>query len=283
MTIGQFSRRSGLTVKALRYYDRVNLIKPAHVDCETNFRSYDPTQLPSARLIAQLRSVDVPLEDIRRVVESDDPDREVESVLLEHRWRLEARSARITGNLHRVIHFLQEGMASDMSKTHEKTDLLSEDEERRLAIGLFNGAWVLLETEDRTRQQDDEMLHMAHAARRHWGRVGGPEHLARGEWQCSRVYSVLGRPEPARYHAQRVLDLCQENGLADFDIAAAYEALARAAAVAGELEEAREMTELALKACEQIADDEDRNIVLADLETIPGQPRFLVTPQMPTA
>ena len=68
---------------------------------------------------------------------------------------------------------------------------------RQLAVDLFNHVWTLLATPDRTMDQDDEMLHAAHASRYHWGEVGDAANRARGEWQCSRVYSVLGRPEPA--------------------------------------------------------------------------------------
>jgi hypothetical protein len=60
----------------------------------------------------------------------------------------------------------------------------------------------------------------------------------------------------------------------DWDLAFAYEALARAQAVAGDAGLAREFTDRALAATEDIADDEDRDLVLADLETIPGQPRY---------
>jgi tetratricopeptide (TPR) repeat protein len=147
---------------------------------------------------------------------------------------------------------------------------------RLLAAQLFNETWALMEQEERTRADDDRMIHAAHASRYHWGRVPGatPAHLARGEWQISRVYTVLGRPEPALYHARRVLDLCQENGIGDWDLAFAYEALARAYAVAGDARHAREYTDQALAAAGDIADDEDRDLVLADLETIPGQPRY---------
>jgi tetratricopeptide (TPR) repeat protein len=99
-------------------------------------------------------------------------------------------------------------------------------------------------------------------------------HLARGEWLISRVYAVLGRPEPALHHARRVLELCQENGIGDWDLAFAYEALARAHAVAGDAAQARDCTDQALAATEDIAEDEDRDLVLADLETVPGQPRY---------
>jgi hypothetical protein len=147
-------------------------------------------------------------------------------------------------------------------------------DERRLAAALFNGTWRLLDKPDRTRAEDDEMLHMAHASRYHWGVVGEPANLARGEWQCSRVYAVLGRPEPCLHHARRVLDLTTENGLGDFDLAFAYESLARAHAIAGDADRARSYTEQALAAAESIAEDEDRDLLFTDLESIPGQDRF---------
>ncbi len=105
---------------------------------------------------------------------------------------------------------------------------------RALAVALFNHVWTLLEMEDRTREQDDQMLHAAHASRHHWGVVGAPVNLARGEWQCSRVYSVLGRGEPAIHHGRRCLEICQQHGIGDFDVAFAYEALTRGYAVSGD-------------------------------------------------
>jgi hypothetical protein len=85
---------------------------------------------------------------------------------------------------------------------------------------------------------------------------------------------VLGRPEPALHHARRVLGICQENGIADWDLGFAYEALARASAVAGDAGQARSYTDQALAAAKEIAEDDDRDLLLADLETIPGQPRY---------
>lgn len=72
----------------------------------------------------------------------------------------------------------------------------------------------------------------------------------------------------------RLMDLCQENGIGDWDLAFAYEALARAHAIAGGADQAREYTDQALAAAEDIAEDGERELVLADLETIPGQPRY---------
>jgi tetratricopeptide (TPR) repeat protein len=148
------------------------------------------------------------------------------------------------------------------------------EDERRLAASLFNGTWTLIEKEDRTRDEDDAMLHMAHASAHHWRQVGAAENRARAEWQCSRVYAVLGRGEPCLHHARRVLDICRESGLGDFDLAFAYEALARGYAAVGDAERARAHTEQALAAADDISEDDDRALLLADLETIPGQPRF---------
>ena len=106
---------------------------------------------------------------------------------------------------------------------------------RTLAADLFNHIWTLLEKTDRTPAEDDEMIHCAHASRYHWGEVGEGVNLARYEWQCSRVYAVLGRSEPALWHARRCVALNEANGTADWDIASAYEAMARAHLAAGDL------------------------------------------------
>lgn len=112
------------------------------------------------------------------------------------------------------------------------------------------------------------MVHAAHASRFHWSKVGTAVHLARGEWQISRVYAVLKRPEPALYHAQRCLQICEANSIGDFDLAFAYEALARACAVAGKVKVSQQYVEKAKTASAQIKDEEDRALVLTDLETI---------------
>ena len=115
------------------------------------------------------------------------------------------------------------------------------------------------------------MLHAAHASRFHWGEVGEPVNFARGEWQVSRVYAVLGRSEPALFHARRCLEICRAHQIGDFDLAFAYEALARASAVAGRPDDAARYAELARQAGEQIAEQDDREIFFADLATVPGQ------------
>jgi hypothetical protein len=149
--------------------------------------------------------------------------------------------------------------------------IVSADVHRRLAVDLFNFVWTLLEKPERTREDEDTMIHAAHASRYHWGEAGTAVNLARGEWQVSRVYATLARAEPALHHARRCLELCQEHEaeLDDFDLPYAYEALARAHAVARNGEEARRYARLAREAGERIAEADDREHFLEDLASLP--------------
>jgi hypothetical protein len=139
---------------------------------------------------------------------------------------------------------------------------------RRWGVDLFNGVWRLIERTDRSPDDEALMIHQAHASLYHWLQAGTPNHAARGEWLCSRVYCVLERPEPALYHARRVLAICQRHGIGDWDLAFAYEALARAHALAGDGEQAREWLARARQAGTEIATDEDRELLRCDLATI---------------
>ena len=67
---------------------------------------------------------------------------------------------------------------------------------------------------------------------------------------------MIERAEPALYHARRCLEICEANGIGDFDLAFAYEALARASAVAGDGEAARGYVDLARTARDGIVEDE---------------------------
>jgi len=68
LTIGEFARRSGLSVRALRLYDRIGLLQPAEVTPATGYRRYASRQLYAARLIGLLRRLDMPLTQIAEIV-----------------------------------------------------------------------------------------------------------------------------------------------------------------------------------------------------------------------
>ncbi len=141
--------------------------------------------------------------------------------------------------------------------------------ERSLAVGLFNHVWELLELPDRTAMQDDAMVHAAHASRWHWGQVGSPQHWAVGEWQCSRVYAVLGRGDESLHHARRCLALTEEFPMDDFVAASAHEALARAYAVNGDIDAAIAERNAAYGLAVELEDDDDRGVIEGDLGTLP--------------
>ncbi len=149
---------------------------------------------------------------------------------------------------------------------------LSPEQHRQCAKALFNSVWTLLEQPDRTGDEDDLMVHRAHAMMLHWLQVGEPVNFARGEWQLSRVYAVLGRFEPAVHHAERCRVICEDNGLGAFDKAFACEALARAHAVGGNEPEMESFLDRARAAAREVDDEADRAILLADLTTVRSSP-----------
>ncbi|MFD8201499.1 MerR family transcriptional regulator [Streptomyces sp. NPDC059701] len=73
LTIGAFAARARLSAKALRLYDRLGLLVPAHVDETTGYRYYRTGQVEHARLVALLRQLDMPLARVAEVVRADGP------------------------------------------------------------------------------------------------------------------------------------------------------------------------------------------------------------------
>ncbi len=72
LTIGEFSRMTHLSVKALRHYDDVGLLSPAQVDDSSGYRRYATGQVPIAQVIRRFRDLDMPLEEIRTVLNAPD-------------------------------------------------------------------------------------------------------------------------------------------------------------------------------------------------------------------
>lgn len=68
--IGAFSRRTGLSVRALRLYDELGVLRPAFVDPASGYRSYDLSQAMTATVIGMLRSIGMPLRDIAQVLDA---------------------------------------------------------------------------------------------------------------------------------------------------------------------------------------------------------------------
>ena len=90
--IGRFSKMTRLSVKALRLYDEIGLLPPAHVDPSSGYRYYELGQANRAEAVRILRSVEMPLDEIRLILETDDAEL-VHKQLVAHRERLAERLA----------------------------------------------------------------------------------------------------------------------------------------------------------------------------------------------
>jgi hypothetical protein len=141
-------------------------------------------------------------------------------------------------------------------------------EHRQLGIELYNRTWELLEAGT----DPDETVHAAHASAYHWlhAAAATPANRARSHWLCSHVYAVLGRPEPALHHGERCLALVEgaPEEMEEFDLPSAYEALARANAVAGNTAEAERFLELGRTEVAKMTDADDREHLESQLASI---------------
>lgn len=140
--------------------------------------------------------------------------------------------------------------------------------QRKFAADLFNRVWDLMEQDERTDVENQEMIHAAHASRYHWGVVGEAINFARGEWQISRVYSILGFGEAALRHAQYCLMWCEQESIGAIDLAFAHEALARAYKVLDQTDKKEQHLRIAHKIGEKIDDKENREWLNSNLDTI---------------
>lgn len=264
-TVGEVARLSGLTPKALRHYDQRGLLVPVS-SSPTGYRLYSDEQVALARRIARLRDVELPLETIRTIITHDD-DLDVRRLLAAHRTRLQSRGERIRHSIHALTHLIDDTPGVLMTLDHTPAE--PADDERALAARLYNETWSLLQNEERTARDDDRMLHMAHASRFHWDNVGTDQHRSIGEWQISRVHAALGRGPSAVFHAERAVEYAQKSTVEDWVRASAREGLARAHAVAGNLEAARQARDESLALLDTISDDDDRQVIAADIESLP--------------
>lgn len=93
---------------------------------------------------------------------------------------------------------------------------------------LFLQAWALMENNNRTEEESERMINSAHASRYYWEEAGTVVNRAVAEWLLSRCYVVLGRAEPALYHARRCETLSASADATPLCRAYAQEALTRA-------------------------------------------------------
>ena len=137
------------------------------------------------------------------------------------------------------------------------------------SVDCFNQTWDYIDKDGgRSTEENMEMLHTAIASLWHWSQRENVTHenLSVGYWQVSRVYCLIGQPNNARRYGMLSLQYAKE--LSPFYKGYAYETLARAEMIANKrvimlnhLERAREMLE-------QVKDEEEKQLLAKDLDTI---------------
>jgi hypothetical protein len=148
---------------------------------------------------------------------------------------------------------------------------MSDTDHRALAVGYFNSAWELIDTADRTPEQDRDMLGRAFASRQHWIEAGGTaQNLAVSDWQVAHAASQARLPDVALAFARASVE--RVNGIEDAPawlIASAHEGLARAHAAAGDRESYEREAQRCRDLLTRVDDEEDRTLVRSQLDAIP--------------
>lgn len=126
--------------------------------------------------------------------------------------------------------------------------------------------WKLLEKSNRSPAEDEDLLLAAYASLYLWKEVGRAVHAQRGCWMVAKAHISLQQAAEAVIWARKCFQITEENPLEmeDFDLAYAQEGLARALALAGELDQARQHHAQAAALGEQIKDPEDQEYFWSD-------------------
>ncbi|MFG3684291.1 MerR family transcriptional regulator [Micromonospora chalcea] len=135
-SIGELARASGLTVSALRFYDRSGVLPPARVDPVTGYRWYTEEQVAPARLVAGLRRVGMPLTGIAEALRHRHRPAEVHRLLDAHLRRLEDGLADARRELSRIRSLIDPEETTVTTRlVLSRTDLAAAVDAVRFAVG----------------------------------------------------------------------------------------------------------------------------------------------------
>jgi DNA-binding transcriptional MerR regulator len=152
MAIGRFARLSGLSIHTLRHYDDVDLLTPADVDANSGYRRYRKRQVPQARLIAALRWIDLPIDEIRQILNDATA---ADQILDRHRQRLTRQLELLVARLGDVDRFTRKGLTMPEVQTGSRpVQLKIAVNNSREAVEFYRNAFGL--RYEVTRRTDDE-------------------------------------------------------------------------------------------------------------------------------
>ncbi|GAB3912942.1 MerR family transcriptional regulator [Microlunatus endophyticus] len=170
LTIGVFARRSRLTLRALRLYERLGILSPAVVDPDNGYRRYREDQLLTARMIVGLRRLDMPLSEVARVISASP---EVGAEVVERYWAGVER--RIASQRELAVR-LQEGLRGNESRPSP-----FRVQERDSAAVIVLSETRAVEVPELRAAISGAITRLSRLAAIHGGAVGGPMILFHGE------------------------------------------------------------------------------------------------------
>src|SRR5262249_54570850 len=159
--VGHLARRSGLTTKALRHYDRIGLLLPASSIAVLATGAIAPIRCRRPGWSSCCAPLDLPLGPVRTALPAWDSGAGAPGlrIVREHRRRLDARVTRLRDALHRIDHLIAEGIEGTMTDldghagaatTRSPPGAGTVTNEKLLASQLFNEVWRLMEQDVRT-------------------------------------------------------------------------------------------------------------------------------------
>ncbi|WP_350277148.1 MerR family transcriptional regulator [Kribbella sp. HUAS MG21] len=111
--IGEFARHGRVSIRMLRHYDAIGLLRPAYVDPATGYRSYTAAQLADLNRIVALKDLGFSLDQVRTMIADDLGPAELRAMLTLRRAQLETTLAESHARLAQVASRLR-GLESDV-------------------------------------------------------------------------------------------------------------------------------------------------------------------------
>jgi DNA-binding transcriptional MerR regulator len=109
--IGLFSQIGKTTIKTLRYYDEIGLLKPEHIDLENGYRYYSTNQLFLLHKIISLRQIGFSIEEILSIINGQNIDK----ILLQRKKDIESNLINTKEQLSRINHYILEMGKDEMN------------------------------------------------------------------------------------------------------------------------------------------------------------------------
>lgn len=123
LKIGEFSKIARTTVKTLRYYDEIDLLKPAFVD-DNGYRYYNIEQINDLIIIIELRNLDFSIENIKTFLNTSDK----KSILENHLFILEEEYSKKQRQISLIKNYILKAKKGDFMERYEAKEVIIKEE-----------------------------------------------------------------------------------------------------------------------------------------------------------